>query len=83
MEKLTKENNESEIQNEDLKERFEELQNNQVKLVSNLDKCKTSDADLVISRQETKNAMKNCNLKRTKLFTANLKMIHISNLFLN
>ena len=81
MEKLTKENDESEIQIEDLKERFEELKNKQVKLVSDLKKCENTDADLVISRQETNKCNEELQLETNKTLhcqsenDSNLKLI--------
>ena len=37
-----------------LKQTIEELKTDQVKLVSDLESCKSTDADLIISQQETK-----------------------------
>ena len=51
---LRKKNDESELKAEGLEEKIEELETTQLKLVSDLDSCKSTDVDLLISRQETK-----------------------------
>ena len=47
-------NKESEIKAEGLEEKIEELETTQFKLVSDLESCKSTDVDLLISQQETK-----------------------------
>ena len=47
-------NKESEIKAEGLEEKIEALETTKFKLVSDLESCKSTDADLIISQQETK-----------------------------
>ena len=54
IEELKTKNKESEIKAEGLEEKIEELETTQFKLVSDLESCKSTDADLIISQQETK-----------------------------
>ena len=54
IEELTKKNQVSDMKTEELEGKVEELATYQTKLVSDLEKFKSTDADLVISQQETK-----------------------------
>ena len=54
IEELKTKNKESEIKAEGLEEKMEELETTQFKLASDLESCKSTDVDLLISQQETK-----------------------------
>ena len=51
-----------------LKKTIEELKTTQFKLVSDLDSCKSTDVDLLISRQETKECNEELEGERNKKF---------------
>ena len=65
---LRNKNDESELKAEGLEEKIEELETDQFKLVSDLDSCKSTDVDLLISRQETKECNEELEGERNKKF---------------
>ena len=54
IEELRNKNKESKLKAEEQEEKIAELETNQSKLVSDIASCKSTDVDLLISQQETK-----------------------------
>ena len=68
IEELKTKNKESEIKTEGLEEKIEELETTQFKLVSDLESCKSTDVDLLISQQETKECNEELEGEANKIF---------------
>ena len=81
LEDLKKENKESEMKIEEVEEKVKGLEMKKLKLESDLENCKITDADLIISQQETKDCTeeledeKNKNLLCHEENVSNLKII--------